>query len=539
MSSEMAPSTTSSASVAISPRRHFSSTAQLLVEGGDARIALDAGKLNRYGFSPFPDPGLGAFGSSTASGISETGFAAADRLRSRLIQAVTREADAVVYVRELERMRQELLSLCEVSDLAGLELVFAASGTDLHLIAAQLAGAGAAQPMLVIIVDATETGSGVAAAVAGRHFSSRAAQGEAVIEGAPINGAATVDSAIRVVTVAIRSADGRPRPPADIDAEFASWVTQASCMGQRVLLVLTDISKTGMIAPSPACVLALQRKLPDTLDVFVDACQFRIAASTLRAYLGHGFMVALTGSKFVTGPPFSGALFIPQSAARRLRQQPLPRALSAYSARADWPESWDMAARLDNVANFGLLLRWEAALDELRAFRAVPEAEVENFLQAFARAVHKRLMTDPAFEPLSVPALDRSPMTGRAGWDHIQTIFPFLLFHPPGLGGKMPLSREQTSRVYRLLQIDLSDRYESGAAYTADATAASRFQLGQPVACGSRDGVPVSALRLCVSARLIVEATLHDGRNAPAVIEKAMAALGKTAWLSACDMADH
>jgi len=296
----------------------------------------------------------------------------------------------------------------------------------------------------------------------------------------------------------------------------------------------------------------------------VDACQFRIAPSTLRAYLELGFMVALTGSKFVTGPPFSGALLIPAPAASRLRGRPLPGALSAYSTRADWPENWDTNGLPDNVANFGLLLRWEAALEELRAFRLVPEAEVANFLQEFARAIRKRLAADPVFEPLPVPAIDRFPLSGATGWDHIQTIFPFLLFHPPtGMAkvspltmksampvslspalsprergtesrcanftlshaGKLPLNREETTQIYRLLQVDLSDRYDDGA------IAALRCQLGQPVACGNRGDVPVSALRLCASARLVVEATAQGGRNVHAVIEKAVVALDKTALL--------
>ena len=500
-------------------------TERLLVEGGDARIALDTENLNKYGCSPLPDPDVVALGSSTASGISAAGFAAADRLRSRLVQAAETATDAAIYAHELKRIRQEFVRLCGVSDVHGLDVVFAASGTDLHLIAAQLGGA-AEMPMLAIMVDPAETGSGVPAALAGRHFSSRAALGDAVIEDEFIIGDGTASNGgIEVATVAIRLADGTPRPPADIDAEFEALVTRAAGMGQRVLLVLTDVSKTGIIAPSPACALALRQKLANAVEVFVDACQFRIAPSTLRSYLDLGFMVALTGSKFVTGPPFSGALLIPASAASRLRGRPLPGALSAYSTRADWPESWDVNGLPGDVANFGLLLRWEAALEELRAFRLVPEAEVANFFQEFARIIRNRLVADPLFEPLPVPSLDRSPLGGATGWDYIQTIFPFLLFHPPTDAGKLPLSREETTQVYRLLQIDLRDRYEDGA------IAALRCQLGQPVACGNRGGVPVSALRLCASARLVVEATAQGGRNAPAVIEQAVAALEKTALL--------
>jgi hypothetical protein len=62
------------------------------------------------------------------------------------------------------------------------------------------------------------------------------------------------------------------------------------------------------------------------------------------------------------------------------------------------------------------------------------------------------------------------------------------------------------------------------------AIAALRCQVGQPVPCGHRNGVPLSALRLCASARLVVEAA---SGGAAQVIARAMAVLDKAAWLGA------
>ena len=59
-----------------------------------------------------------------------------------------------------------------------------------------------------------------------------------------------------------------------------------------------------------------------------------------------------------------------------------------------------------------------------------------------------------------------------------------------------------------------------------------RCQVGQPVACGTRDGVPVSALRLCASTRLIVDALSEKGRGTTAVIAEALAVLDKAAFLA-------
>lgn len=497
--------------------RSLPPTEQLLLAGGDARIAPDSGSTFSGGR---PDRRRAAFGSSTASAISEAGFAAADRLRGRIAAATC--PDALIYARELERIRRELLDLCGVSDSAGLEIVFAASGTDLHLIAAQLAGGIESSPTLAVMVDPAETGSGVPAALAGRHFSTLAALGDAVGEGLAIKGG----GALEVVTVPIRKADGSPREAAALDAEVASLVMPAAASGRRVLLTLVDQSKTGLIAPSVGCVAMLARRLPDSVDVLVDACQFRIAPRTLRAYLEHGFMVALTGSKFLTGPSFAGALLIPSVVAKRLLGRPLSGALLAYSSRADWPQSCEAAGSLDNVANFGLLLRWEAALQELRAFRQLPESEVESFLRAFAQAVRNRLISDPLFAPLPVSEFDRRPLVDAVGWDLVQTIFAFVLYHPETPAGKRPLSMDETAQVYRLLQVDLSDSGQLGG---HGDVASLRCQLGQPVECGYRDGMPVAALRLCASARLITDASA--GGDASAVIEKALAALDKTALI--------
>jgi hypothetical protein len=511
-------------STSLSRQESLPFTAQLLTEGGDARIVLDVvSGLNKYACAPIPDPGMIALGSSTASIVSAQGFRAADLLRTKLaLAAASSESAYAMYAGELNRMRAELLNLCGIAD--GADVVFAASGTDIHLIAAQAFSSAEKQAPLVIMVEANETGSGVAAALAGRHFSSHSALGESVASGSDIAHAAAVE----VVSVALRDSNGKARPAAAIDADFEVLASQAAQAGRRVLLIVIDGSKTGTIAPSTGCALRLQQQYAGRIDVMVDACQFRIAPATVRAYLQRNFMVALTGSKFVSGPTFSGALLIPPLCARRMRKNPIPPALRAYSSRADWPQDWDAAIALDQVANFGLLLRWEAALSEIRAFRAVPEEQVIKFLTAFGAAVQAKLKSAPLLEALPLPSLDREPLVSATSWDHIPTIHPFLLFQPNEAKGRSALDGEQTLKIYRLMQSDLSTRKEFGSDKAESELAALRCQFGQPVSCGHRDGVPVSALRICISMRMIVQAAANDGRDAESVIQMAMAALDKT-----------
>ena len=89
----------------------------------------------------------------------------------------------------------------------------------------------------------------------------------------------------------------------------------------------------------------------------------------------------------------------------------------------------------------------------------------------------------------------------------------------------------ETQRIYRLLQDDLSAQPEVTHGYSGCTLAAARYQLGQPVACGRRNGVPVSALRICASARLIVEAATGGGDRTARVLSRVTAALDKAALL--------
>ena len=481
-------------------------TAALLVAGGDARILLDpVSKLSLYGCRPCPDPDLVALGSSTASSISQAGMAAADALRQSLLAQLQQHAAAEVYALHAQQLRAELLAQCALCD-RGIGVILAASGTDLHLLASQWLG-----PQCTVLVADLETGSGVPAALQGRHFNPRSAGGFAVVPGAPLDAhSAGRESAL--VSLALRAADGALIDSRLVDAACVASAQQAAQAGRQVLLVLTDVSKTGLIAPSIGTALALKRRWPQQLEVLVDTCQFRLAPSTLAAYLAHDCMVALTGSKFLAGPTFCGALLVPPGVAARYRERPLAASVGAYSNCADWPTGWLAGQSLPHGANFGLLLRWQAALAELRALGAVPAPSIAAFLQRFAHAVRSRLANDPGLEALPVAPLDRAALGCQSIWDGEQTIFPFVV-----LGQGAALGRLETKRLYRQLRAASQGR--------------RRFQFGQPVPCISGAGIESSALRLCVSAPMIVDAC--QGRGVDAVIADALAALDRIAELVA------
>ena len=458
-------------------------THELLVSGGDPRIEIDpATGANRYLCPAVPSP-VAAFGSSTASIVSPEGFDAAARLRQRLDTALEAEPAGAVYARELGRLRRELVELCGLAAVPGLQTLFAASGTDIHLLAAQFVGGLGGEPTLGVMVEPAETGGGIGLALSGRHFAAATAQGRPVLQG-ELAGGRAVDG---IVTLPARTEDGTALTAgAQREALERAVVDLAS--RARVLITVADVTKTGLISLDLPSVFELRRRFPERVEILIDACQLRLSPGSLRAYLDEGAMVAVTGSKFLSGPAFSGALFVPRGLAERFGARAPSLALRAYANRADLPEAWAATADLPEGANFGLLLRWEAALEELRAFSAVDEWRIAQILRGFGAAVNARIASDPALEAVPVPQLDRRAL-GEGRWDSLQTIFPLLLRRPGTTGYLGP---EETQQLYRAL-------------------AARGIQVGQPVACGLRDGHPLSALRFCASARLVVEANRPGG----------------------------
>ncbi|MEO6340073.1 MAG: hypothetical protein ABIO39_08560 [Caulobacteraceae bacterium] len=465
----------------------------LLTDGGDGRITLDpATGRNRYGCAPVPDHRIMAFGSTTVSTISTSGYAAAERLHAHV---AAQPSPRLAYAEQMQRIRGDLAGLCGLPATAAGEMVLAASGTDLHLIAADLVRGDDRRPLITVMPDPGETGRGVSAALRSTRFDETCPHGRPGAPGEILSGAMEG----RVIAVSLREASGAPRPAAAIDADFEAACLRAVRTGGKVLLTVVDVSKTGLIAPSPALAAQLKARFDDAVEVMVDACQFRLSPASLNAYLAQGFMVAITGSKFVSGPPFSGALLCPARLAWRFRSHtPLP-ALGDYSARQDWPEDWVARRFLPDVQNFGLMLRWEAALHELRAFRTLPGDQVSAFLAEFSQSLQDMFAANEALQPIDAPALQRGDADD---WDAQRTIFTFL---PRPAGQRMNAAR--TLAVFKGLQ-----------------ARQAAIHLGQPVTVGMDEQGPITALRLSASARLVVEAlTTPNGRKV--VIDRAVNAL--------------
>jgi len=475
---------------------------QLLASGGDTRLALDpVSRLNGYGCRPFPRPDAFTFASSTATSISGRAYAATAAARQRLLRESARSGFEQAFSGAMCALRGELTSVLGL-EASGCEIVFSPSGTDSQLHATVLARAMFGTPFTSIIAAADETGSGTVFATRCSHFNALTAQGVAVVKGEKLAG---IDEEIECLTIAARTGRGAPRPIAEMDAEISDTVARALAAKKRVLLFAMDSSKFGLRAPSSEALRRLAASAGEGLQIVIDACQTRLGRKRLRSYLDRGFMVLITGSKFFTGAPFSGALLVPRVlAARCAAIGRVSAGLREYTNRDDWPEAFaGLRAAFPKHANLGMWLRWVSALEEMRDYFAVPLSFRELALRQFSETVPALMAAESCIEAL--PVGDARNEEADDQELALPTIFPFFVKR----NGRA-LSQAQTTMLYHALNDDMSPFLPPMQPPMQRLLAARRCHIGQPVALPDGQGGLRGALRISAGARIVSESWSPD-----------------------------
>lgn len=443
----------------------------LLVAGGDGRIALARpGRENLYGCLPFPHPEGIDLSSSTASTISPEAYGRAQVAREQWMARLIVEEPERAFAALVGRMRTDLRAHLRLDD--GIDIVFAPSGTDAQLHALLIGQTLLRGPLTTVVVGADQTGSGTIDTAQGRHFGTTTAAGIAVEKGAPL-----ADLDIETVAIPFAAPDGTLRDLADMDEAVAAAVAGARRHGRKVLLLAMDCSKLGARAPSDPCLADIAARWPDDVRIVIDACQMRLSRRRLGALLDRGYLVLVTGSKFFTGPAFSGAILVPRKLADDLGAAPaMPAGFAAYGTALDWPSDWGWSRHHPRrQPNLGQMLRWECALEEMRLYYAVPADFRHRVLAECGEKARAKLAGSKRLAP--VAALP-SPQP---------TIFSFRL----RLGSGMA-DLETCRRLYRAMRRDLSSHF------AVNQVAAIPCQIGQPVALAKG-----GALRMALSARTV------------------------------------
>jgi len=474
----------------------------LMSSGGDSRLAVDPETgLNRYSCSHRPRPWAVTFGSSTASSLSERGFGGAEAARCAMMNALLSQQDPDLVQETMVKNARS--GIGRHYDLPEDAVLLSASGTDCELAVLALVAAGTERPVSSILLAPDETGSGVPLAACGRHFATDSACATLVGKGELIDG---FSADTRLIGVTIRHPDGSSRAIEDINAECLELARREVKAGRHVLMHRLDQSKTGLAAPDMETIESLRSELGEHFSVVVDACQARLSPARVFEWVQSGLMVMVTGSKFFTGPPFCGAILLPETLRNRLPSLSLPIGLKDYANRDEWPEGSDKNA-LNTGHNIGLALRWHAALAEMDALFVLPDDTIRHRLDYFMTQAIEMVERCPSLTmlPMGQPVDD-----GR--WDAVPTILSFLVNDP--LAPEHPLELENARKLHRWLNADLSPWVREGEP-------ALLCVLGQPVPVPHPllDG-PAGALRLCAGARLVSGEPSHAGLDEPQRLQR-------------------
>lgn len=472
----------------------------LIASGGDGRQMIDWHTgVNAYGISPSPTPWVGMFGSCTASSPTTRGFEAAMGQQRRLVEAALDDRLDVTVEQDTTRMRRTLLAALGVRDEA--DVVFTPSGTDAEMVALQVALA-ADRPVHNIVVGQHEIGSGSVDAAVGRHFSHRLPSGRPSDAGALIAGMGEGD--VCTTHVDLRDERGHMLPPEAVESAVQRAI-DARADGYHTLVHVVEGSKTGIRLPRHETVRRWQHEYGAGLDVVVDAAQMRIDQHTAAAYAGSGCLVIVTGSKFFGGPPFSGAVIIPADPAERLKRgRQLPDGLGDYLTRAQVPAHLsDLYAVARPGLNAGLMLRWEAALAEMRSFHNVSPEIRDEVLRLLVSGLRNVISSSPHVTVVESPYTE-IPKPDYRGLDDLPTIFTFLVHGPDGRA----LTLEEGKAAYRLLARDLR-----GVLPVADPVLGRAYQLGQPVKLYREGEAWIGGLRVAIGAPTVSEVVFDYTRG--------------------------
>jgi hypothetical protein len=477
------------------------SLSSLLIAGGDERLHLDpATGLNRYGCAPFPREGAVELGSCTISSISPLALEATEQAFQRLARAHARGALAPAADDAYEAVRTDLLAALGIDDLPGVQAVLTPSGTDAELVPLVLAAGRARGRICNIVVGPGEAGSGTVFAAGGCHPN----------DITPLRGhrgarraiAGGLSARVSVRTIAVREDDGTLRSPESLDHEVEALTRAAVGAGEMVLVHRIAHSKTGVFAPRLGCLRRLTDRHGSQVMVVVDAAQGRISASTLRRHLASGDLVLFTGSKFYGGPPFSGAVLVPGSASPA-GGGPItaPEGLFDYLSAGDLPRAWQgMRALCPQRHNLGLLLRWTAALSEIRAYRAVPLAMQWEILSAFGASVRQRLQGS---SHLTLEAAQEIACLDDAEpQEALQTVFSFSLRRREASHARS-LGVTELRQLARRLSADTPSEARGDIHPSARAALSPSFHVGQPVGLGRAGTDAPAVLRVAIGAPLV------------------------------------
>ncbi|WP_179351787.1 hypothetical protein [Winogradskyella vidalii] len=472
-------------------------TEYLLMDGGDLRLNIDeVALLNKYGCRPFPRPEAFTFASSTATSVSNFAFDKTDKVRSILIKNSLKHGAQAAITDFSELLKNNLKKIFKLKEES--QIIFSPSGTDASLQIAAFTQIVTDKAITHVLVASDETGSGVPAALKGCHFENTTALNHPIKKGDKIEGFRDVE----LIKVLFRDEDGKLKSTNQLDKEVFDAIKETNAKGSHVVLHIMDQSKLGYGAPSEKMMQDLEVLKDLSMQVIVDAAQMRLDPADIQHYLEKGYIVSITGSKYFTGPPYSGALILPKNVNESINasKNKLPAGLHQYYNHSDWPVSWACSKNLAEGYNYGAYMRWNAAIAEMDRYFKTPILYRNMGIEMFCNFVEDSVREASFLEPLYGDETKPTSYNNEAfGLKSIRTIFPFFIKKDHKV-----LSVDQVKKLYLLLNSDLSTHFE-GSPLEIIRLAAQKCHIGQAVNVKYGNDIQSAILRISLGSRVISE----------------------------------
>ena len=470
-------------------------TEDLLMSGGDLRLNIDEDDLlNKYGCRPFPRPAAFTFASSTATSVSNYAFDKAEKARSILINRGLSNTIENATHEYSELLKSNLRNALSIDD--DCDIIFSPSGTDSSLQIAAITQIFTTKEITHVLVGSEETGSGVPAALKGLHFEKTTALGIPITKGDRIDGFRNVV----VAPIPFRDENGSLKSSSQIDTEVFDAVFEAHKTGRHVVLHAIDQSKLGYQSPSSELIEKINSIENLSLQIIVDGAQLRLDIKDINNYLDKGYILMVTGSKYFTGPPYAGALIVPKQIGDLIESVKaiLPKGLTEYFNRYDWPVNWKCSKHLSDGFNYGTYMRWNAAIVEMKRYYETPILYRNLGIEMFCNFVDESIKESPILEQLyEEHSSSLTYSSDEFGLRTIRTIFPFFIKK-----GDVILDVEDIKKLYMLLNSNISDHFKDDS-LEINRLASQKCHIGQAVNVKHKENKKSAILRISLGARVI------------------------------------
>ncbi len=375
-----------------------------IVKGGDERITLNENGLNKYHGNPLIYQSVFNRGSCTMSNLNVDSKRAVNKMLNKL-----KHND---YDKLLDEQQKQLKKLIDFNPAHDFDVFYGPSGSDLCYYPIMFSRIlQPEKPIFSVVTCPEELGTGSNTAIKGKYFFGTNQFEENVNKGENIH------SDVNIVQQAFAARDDEGNI-LNHKSDILDIIDEKS-KDHQVIANLVIGSKSGIVDN-----ISMIPRANENVFWVIDVCQMRTTPKLINSLIRLNCMVLLTGSKFYQSPPFCGAILVPKTISSKLKNitdkavEPFLNIFSTSDISCEHPILRDKFRKNEN---YGTLLRWEAAISEMKLLSFYGEDMVTMAIDRWNAFVISQLQINSDFFEL----MPDQQFTNRS-------IISFNVKHPDG-----------------------------------------------------------------------------------------------------------